>query len=102
MIYFLFIGVNKGGILKLLRQSADLENLIDVGGCTLHIVSNGNRHATMSGFPEIPDVCEDVFSFFDKSCKRQVAFQKVSFGILHVNILFIYLNTKSFKMLIFH
>ena len=82
MVYFLFIGVNKG-VMKLLRKSAGLENLIDVGGCTLHTVSNGNRHATVSVFPDIPDVCEDVFCFFDKSCKRKVEFQKVSFFLFY-------------------
>lgn len=67
----------KNGVSKRLRELPGLDHMLDVGGCTLHTLSNANRIATKAIFPEIPDLAEDVFAFFDRSHKRQHEFKQV-------------------------
>lgn len=75
--FLIYLGA-VNGVCKQLREKPGLENLVDLGGCTLHTVNNANRAATKKVFPEIPDLLDDVYSFFEKSHKRRHEFLKVN------------------------
>jgi hypothetical protein len=77
--YFLYVTClgRKHGVLKRLQETSGFQNLLDAGGCTLHIVSNANRIATTDVFPELPELVDDLFVFFRRSEKRTHEFRQV-------------------------
>ena len=66
----------RGGVTTLLRQTPGLGHPVDVGGCCLHVVLNGNKHASLE-FDEISDFVDDIYSLIKRSPKRSILLAKV-------------------------
>lgn len=52
----------KGGVIKILKDK--MPHLIDIGGCTLHHISNAAKYASKEFGEDIEEFIEDVFYFF--------------------------------------
>lgn len=68
-------GCHKGVFVRL-KETPGLQHLLNVGGCSLHIVANGQRHACVI-FEEAITLADSVFAFFHRSHKHTKAFVAV-------------------------
>lgn len=81
-------GRRKGAIVQL-RKVEGLSHLVDVGGCSLHVVSNANKKATEDHFQETIEMVDEIFYLFKYSLKKKNEFKEVG---IHINC---YLLCKS-------
>lgn len=96
-IYFINCSGKRNGVCKRLREEPGLDGMLDMGGCCLHTINNAYRKATQSVFPEIPELADDVFSFFERSEKRRHEFRKV---VLIIFYNFSSINTNTLYLLL--
>ncbi|PAA70018.1 hypothetical protein BOX15_Mlig023025g5, partial [Macrostomum lignano] len=63
------------GVSAILRQTPELEHLLDIGSCTLHIVANAFRKASDCHLSEVSDLADDIFACFSRSITRRKEFK---------------------------